>query len=160
VEIRRVRPDEWQALRDLRLRALATDPDAFGDSLAHASARTDADWQAYADRPDRVGFVAVTADGFVGMAMGGPAPDHPEVAGLYGMWVAPEARGAGVGTALIDAVEAWAREAGYGSIGLGVTTGNEPAIRLYSARGYTDTGDRFPLRDDTDLVVQIMVRSL
>ncbi len=45
------------------------------------------------------------------------------------MWVAPEARGSGVGAALMDAVESWAREAGYENIGLGVTTVNAPAVR-------------------------------
>jgi hypothetical protein len=34
--MRLYRPDEWQVLRELRLRALASDPDAFRDSLAHA----------------------------------------------------------------------------------------------------------------------------
>ena len=160
MEVRRVRPDEWQALRDLRLRALAADPDAFGNTYADASQRTDDDWRAYADRPDGAAFVATTPDGFVGMASGGPAPGHPDAAGLYGMWVAPEARGQGVGSALVDAVEAWAREAGYENIGLGVTTTNLSAIRLYTAKGYADTGDRMPLRDGTDLLIQIMARRL
>jgi ribosomal protein S18 acetylase RimI-like enzyme len=160
MEVRRVRPDEWQALRDLRLRALATDPDAFGDSRAAASARSDADWQRYADPPDGVAFVAATSEGFAGMAKGGTVDSRPGVAGVYGMWVAPEARRSGVGAALLDAVEAWARDAGYESIGLGVNTVNEPAIRLYAARGYADTGDRHRLRDDTDLVIQIMARPL
>jgi ribosomal protein S18 acetylase RimI-like enzyme len=160
MEVRRVRPDEWQALRDLRLRALAEDPDAFGNTYAEASQRTDAEWQAYADRADGAAFVATTSDGFAGMAMGGPAPGHPDSAGLYGMWVAPEARGQGIGGALIGAVEAWAREAGYESIGLGVTTTNAAAIRLYGAKGYVDMGDRMSLREGTDLMIQIMGRRL
>jgi ribosomal protein S18 acetylase RimI-like enzyme len=160
MEVRRVRPEEWQALRDLRLRALEADPDAFGNTHAEASQRADDDWRAYADRPDGAAFVATTPDGFVGMASGGPAPGHPDAAGLFGMWVAPEARGQGVGSALVDAVEAWAREAGYENIGLGVTTTNLSAIRLYTAKGYSATGDRMPLRDGTDLMIQIMARRL
>ena len=158
--VRHVRPHEWQAYRELRLRALATDPDAFGDSVAHASARTDADWQRYADPPEGAAFVATNGDGFVGMARGGTVDGRPGVAGLYGMWVAPEARRSGVAAALIDVVETWAREAGYEAIGLGVATVNEPAIRLYTARGYADTGERHPLREGTDLVIQIMARRL
>ena len=94
------------------------------------------------------------------MANGGPAPDHPEAAGVYGMWVAPEARGQGVGGALLDAVEGWAREMGYGLVGLGVTTTNEPAIHLYANHGYADLGERYPLRDGTDLTIQIMGKPL
>src|SRR4051794_13206646 len=105
--------------------------------------------------------VAATDDGlFVGMANGGPAPDHPEFAAVYGMWVAPEARGQGIGGALLDAVEGWARETGYDRIGLGVTTTNEPAIRLYAGHGYADLGQQLPLRDGTDLVIQLMGKPL
>ena len=60
MEIRRARPDEWQALRDLRLRALATDPDAFGSTLAGSSTRTDAEWQERANPPDGAVFVAAS----------------------------------------------------------------------------------------------------
>jgi len=161
VQIRRVRPDEWAALRDIRLRALETDPDAFGVTYATALAEDEATWRSRADRPNGVAFVAVAANGrFVGMANGGPAHGHPDSAGVYGMWVAPEARGQGVGRSLLDAVEGWARETGHGLIGLGVTTTNEAAIRLYSAAGYTDTGERHPLRDDTDLEIAIMGKPL
>ena len=160
MEVRRVRPDEWQALRDLRMRALAADPDAFGNTSADASQRTDDDWRAYADRPDGAAFVATTPDGFVGMASVGPAPGHPDAAGLFGMWVAPAARGQGVGSALVDAVEAWAPG---GRLREHRARGHDDdlaAIRLYTAKGYADTGDRMRLRDGTDLMIQIMARRL
>ena len=160
MRIRRVRPDEWQALRDLRLRGLETDPDAFGGTLAESLTKPDAEWQARAASTDTVTFVAVTDAGFVGMGSVGPAPERPGIAAIYGMWVAPEARGQGVGGSLMDALEGWAREAGYGDIGLGVTMTNEPAIRLYTAKGYADIGERFPLRDGSPLIVQIMAKPL
>ena len=161
MEIRRVRPDEWAAHRDIRLRALESDPDAFGITLEHALTEDDAAWQQRTERPNGMAFVAVADDGrFVGMANGGPAMDHAEAAGVYGMWVAPEARGQGLGRRLLEAVEGWAREAGYDRIGLGVTTTNRAATRLYEGSGYTDTGERHPLRDDTDLEIAIMVKPL
>ena len=49
MQVRRVRPDEWRALRDVRLRALETDPDAFGATVAEALARPDEEWQSRAD---------------------------------------------------------------------------------------------------------------
>jgi ribosomal protein S18 acetylase RimI-like enzyme len=161
MEIRRVRPEEWEAHRDIRLRALQSDPDAFGVTLEEALAEDDAAWQRRTERPDGMAFVAATDDGlFVGMANGGPAPDHPEFAAVYGMWVAPEARGQGIGGALLDAVEGWAREAGYDRIGLGVTTTNEPAIALYASHGYTKLGQQMPLRDGTDLLIELMGKRL
>ena len=94
------------------------------------------------------------------MANGGPAYGHPDGAGVYGMWVAPEARGRGVGRSLLEAVEGWARETGHWLIGLGVATTNDAAIRLYAAAGFTDTGERHPLRHDTDLEIAIMGKPL
>jgi ribosomal protein S18 acetylase RimI-like enzyme len=161
MEIRPVRADEWQAHRAIRLRALGSDPDAFGETLTHALTEDDAAWQRRAARLDGMAFVAVADDGrFVGMANGGPAPDHPEFAAIYGMWVAPEARRQGVGGALLEAVEGWAREAGYDHIGLGVTTTNEAAIRLYASKGYRELGQQMPLRDDDDMVIQLMGKPL
>jgi ribosomal protein S18 acetylase RimI-like enzyme len=160
MSIRRVTKADWQAFRQLRLRALTADPDAFGETLVEALGLTDDEWQARADPPDGVVFLADGNDGPVAMAMGGPAPGRPDTAGLYGMWVAPEMRGQGLGPALIDAVEDWARSAGYASIGLGVTVGNVPAIRLYKKQGFDDIGDRHPLREGTDMLIQIMGKSL
>jgi ribosomal protein S18 acetylase RimI-like enzyme len=50
--------------------------------------------------------------------------------------VLPEARGAGIGTALMDAIEARARELGIGYLSLSVRTANEGARRLYERRGF------------------------
>ena len=72
----------------------------------------------------------------------------------------PSVRRNGLGLALIDAVKAWAIEQGYTVLGLGVTTTNEPAIALYRRLSFADTGDRYPLRDDTSLTIQIMAMAL
>ena len=159
MDIRRVRPEEWEALRALRLRGLETDPDSFGGTLAESLTKPDSEWQARAASTETVTFIAEADAGFVGMGSVGPAPERPAVAAIYGMWVAPDARGQGIGGALMDALEGWARDAGYRDIGLGVTMTNEAAIRLYTAKGYADIGERFPLRDGSPLVVQIMAKS-
>ena len=156
MDVRRLRPDEWQAFRDIRLRALADSPDAFGATLDDASSRTDAEWQARAEQSDGAIFVVDGPAGFVAMASGGPAPNVPDSAAIFGMWVDPSARREGLGTALIEAVKAWAIETGYPRLGLGVTTTNAPAIALYERLGFVDIGDRYPLREGTDLVIQIM----
>lgn len=156
MQVRRLEPAEWAAFRSIRLRALADAPDAFGSTLAEEAALSDEEWRARADRTDRVTFVVDGPGGPVAMAMGGPAPDVPGAAAVYGMWVDPSARRGGLGVALVDAVKAWAIERGYALLGLGVTTTNEPAIALYERLGFADTGDRYPLREGTDLTIQIM----
>lgn len=161
MQVRRLKPDEWAAFREIRLRALAEAPDAFGGTLADESTKSDEHWQTTADPPDGAIFVVDGEAGLVAMVMAGPAPaDFAGAAALFSMWVDPSVRRSGLGIALIDAVKAWAVEHGYSMLGLGVTTTNEPAIALYRRLGFADTGDRFPLRKDTDLTIQIMALSL
>ena len=158
MEIRRIRADEWLALRALRLRAVAADPEAFGDTLADVEGLPDDTWRSRSSDPDAPVFVADSPDGLVAMAVGAPAPEGRLAAALYSMWVAPEVRGRGVGGDLVDAVVEWARASGYPAIGLGVTLDNTAAIALYARHGFSDTGERWKLREDTDLEIMIMVR--
>lgn len=44
-QIRRVSVADWERLRDVRLRALATDPHAFLESLEHARRLPEAHWR-------------------------------------------------------------------------------------------------------------------
>jgi ribosomal protein S18 acetylase RimI-like enzyme len=55
--------------------------------------------------------------------------------------VVPSARGKGVGSALLDALLARAREAGYPSISLSVDRNNAGAIELYQRRGFTQVAE-------------------
>jgi len=58
------------------------------------------------------------------------------VARLYSLASKPEARGKGVGTALVEAVEAAARRRRCRTVRLEVRTDNLAAIRLYERLGY------------------------
>jgi GNAT superfamily N-acetyltransferase len=50
--------------------------------------------------------------------------------------VLAEVRGEGIGTALMEAVEGWAREGGFEHLAVSVRTANEGARRLYERRGF------------------------
>ena len=158
--VRRLRADEWRELRALRLRALADAPDAFGATLAEEEAEPDVSWQRRAGSGDRVTVVAEDDGRLLGMASGGRAPTDEPAAGLYAMWVEPAARGTGIAEAIVAAVVEWAREAGYPVLGLGVTTTNARAIALYERLGFVDGGQRHPLRNGSELEIQIMVLPL
>jgi ribosomal protein S18 acetylase RimI-like enzyme len=67
-------------------------------------------------------------------------PDSAETIELISMWVAPFARGRGVGDALIEAVVGWAESHLARRLGLRVTVGNEAALALYRRHGFTETG--------------------
>lgn len=135
--VRVLGPDDWLSWRQLRHAALATDPAAFGAKLA--------DWQGDGDREERWrGRLAhagshnllVERDGEpVGMASGIPGARSGRCE-LISMWVAPAARGAGVGDALLDAVVAWAHSTGATELGLEVVSDNQPAIDLYLRHGF------------------------
>lgn len=57
---------------------------------------------------------------------------------VYYLAVAPDARRAGLGRALMDAAEAWLRERGAPKLQLMVRTGNEEALAFYRALGLVD----------------------
>ena len=96
----------------------------------------------------------------MGTATGAEYEAEPGVGHLYAMWVAPDARGAGVGRALVDAVVAWARARGCDRLVLSVTETNEGARRFYEACGFADTGERQPLREGSALDGLIFAKPL
>jgi GNAT superfamily N-acetyltransferase len=138
MEIQRLRRGEGERLRALRLRALRDAPDAFSGTFEEAASRPLSSWgQQLIELPT---FVAVLASDDVGMARGGPYQGRPGAAILLSMWVAPEARGRGVGEALLDAVVAWARAEGFARLLLDVADTNTPAVSLYARKGFRPTG--------------------
>jgi ribosomal protein S18 acetylase RimI-like enzyme len=65
--------------------------------------------------------------------------------------VVPSARGRGIGSALIDALSARAREAGHRAISLAVDSTNDGAIDLYRRHGFEtvdERGDSVTMRAD------------
>lgn len=59
-----------------------------------------------------------------------------DIALLWDIRVAPEARGLGVGTALLDAVEAWAVDQGARWLKVETQNVNVPACRFYARHGF------------------------
>jgi GNAT superfamily N-acetyltransferase len=131
-------PDDHARLREIRLRSLRDAPDAFGSTFDETAARTVEDWRR--QLADLATFVAVANEADVGLVRGAAHTDRPDAAMLLSMWVAPEARGAGIGVRLIDALIDWARAAHYDRLYLDVADDNRFAIALYARKGFTPTG--------------------
>jgi RimJ/RimL family protein N-acetyltransferase len=127
----------------LRLRALADAPDAFVATVERDAARPARHWADLA--AGGAVFVAEHEGEWAGLA--GVRSAGEDAADVWGMWVAPEHRGAGVGRALIDAVAAWARPRGLGRLQLGVSEAAPAAEAMYAAAGFVRTGASRPLRD-------------
>jgi ribosomal protein S18 acetylase RimI-like enzyme len=76
------------------------------------------------------------------------------------MYVRPQARGRGVGGALVAAVIGWARARDAASVHLWVTETNKPARLLYERCGFTLTGERQPLPSNPGLAEVALAYSL
>jgi GNAT superfamily N-acetyltransferase len=132
-EIRQAGPDDWAALRQVRLAALAEAPYAFSSTLDRETERPEQFWR------DRIAawpqFIAWTGGEPVGLAGGfaepvadagndgvaGPGSADGAATGRHGgrgnwhlvsMWVRPQARGLGIADELVAAVIACARADG------------------------------------------------
>jgi ribosomal protein S18 acetylase RimI-like enzyme len=151
--------EDWAPFREIRLRSLLDSPEAFGSTYGEESSQTERAWRDWAAGRWRGGvaavFLAREGAGPVGTATGAAYDTEPGVAHVYAMWVAPGARGAGAGRALLDAVTGWARDRGCDRLVLSVTESNAAARAFYEAFGFTETGERRPLREDSELDVVI-----
>ncbi len=150
--MRRIRPDDGAALRDVRLAALADAPRAFASTYARESLLTTEDWaeraRAGSAGSERATFFAVGDDGIVGLVGGyRPEPASSRIQ-LVSMWTLRAARRTGVGRLLVDAVLDWAKTSGAQAVELWVTRGNVGAESLYRAAGFVDAGDYQPLPSD------------
>jgi dihydropteroate synthase len=152
VTVRQAAQHDWERWRDLQLRALADAPDAFGETLAEATAQGDAHWRAHvAPRRDAVRLLAELDAAAVGIAVVAIDPDDRRRAQVVAMWVAPEARGLGLGGALVHRGLAWARERGALDVGLQVGERQRAARRLCVRLGFRPTAEQVPLRAGSDL---------
>ena len=139
IQIRRLTAADAEIFRDIRLEALRCNPEAFGSSFAAESVNP-ASWFA-----DRLGssFVlgAFHATELIGIAaliiQSGDKRAHKGM--LVGMYVRPNARRAGVGRRLVEAIIDLAR--GHVElIQLSVVKENDAARRLYAGLGFLDYG--------------------
>jgi GNAT superfamily N-acetyltransferase len=165
VDIRLVRPDEWEAFRELRLRALTDAPDAFGRTYEASKDEPEASWRGWILGEGWDGrvrsWVADDRGTLRGMAVGARFDADPSVVSLFGMWVERELRGSGIAARLVGMVEAWARGQGATRVVLWVSDGNRRAAAFYTKLGFSPT--RTPtraLRDGSPVRVAEMERSL
>jgi len=139
IDLRRLTPEDVLLYRQIRLEALADSPDAFSSTLDGEEDRP-LDW-----------FAARLADAFVVGAFDGPdlmgvagfyvqpGPKHAHKGMLWGMYVRPGYRAAGVGRVLVEAIIDHARDH-VELLQLFVVSDNTPARRLYAGLGFVEYG--------------------
>ena len=159
--IRRIRPEDWDALRILRLAALETDPLAFGSNLRREQESDPQKWKNWATRGSTGAreaiYVAENGPGqLVGMIGSFTEDEQPHV---WGMWVHPKSRGKGTGGRMLDQLLSWlASAAPARTVLLEVNPSQEAASALYAGRGFVRTGRTRPLGHSPPAIVEEMAR--
>jgi ribosomal protein S18 acetylase RimI-like enzyme len=146
VDLLSLGPDDWQLFRRVRLAALAESPEAFGSRYENWVDAGPERWRArLADVP--LNLVLLAEGEPVGMVSCTTVTD--ETAELISLWVAPRARGLGVGDEAVRRVLAWAELQGAQRLTLSVKITNDAARRLYERHGFRLVG---PSPDEPDEV--------
>jgi GNAT superfamily N-acetyltransferase len=144
-------PDEWSRWREIRLRSLQQDPDAFGSTYEREIAFGEADW-----RQRLTSGMAVLAElDRSDVGAGAAFEDAPGTLMVVAMWTDPVARGRGVGRAVLAHVVGLAQARGL-QVHLWVVEDN-PAQRLYESAGFVLDGRREPLRAGSELMMRHLV---
>ncbi|WP_158057068.1 GNAT family N-acetyltransferase [Halorussus halophilus] len=88
------------------------------------------------NREERPFFVATTEGRVVGFAIGAPDDDRDATYHLYRIYVQPNDWGRGVGTKLLERLEAELQSRGVERLRLSVFQENEDAIGFYESSGF------------------------
>lgn len=159
-DVRQVFENDWELVRDVRLRVLGEATDAPASVVAREQrfveqhwrmrVRSSPTWLAYDEQAAVQGIVSTICE------PGSPADDRHVV----GLWVAPHARRRGLGWSLVDAAAAAARAEGARTLSVWVVDGDLPAGDLYVRAGFERTGERHALARDPERVEERWLRRL
>lgn len=138
VAIRAMEPGDWPDVRRIYQQGIDT-----GEATFESAAP---DWE-YFDRTRLPGhrLVAGSADGSIlGWAAVSPVSARPAYSGVveHSVYVAAEARGLGLGTALLRALADSTEAGGIWTIQASVFPENEASLKLHLANGYVIVGRR------------------
>lgn len=140
IEIISLKPEEWQQYRDLRLRALKEEPQAFGSTYEKNAQHPDSFWQERIEdtinkNTQWLVFAKLNAT-LVGM-MGAFVEKEPDTVHVIAAYVAPEARGKGISKMLMkELIKRIIANKIIKKIIVDVNTEQEAAVFLYKNSGF------------------------
>jgi GNAT superfamily N-acetyltransferase len=138
VTVELIDPDQWSRLREIRLKALQINPEAFGGTFEKESAEDEAAWR---DKFNKNDFLIASVDGVDGAIMYIEVLDGDFGATCWigGCWSDPQFRGKGLFSAMMKFVDQ--QDRGWDVQGLGVWTDNYSAIAAYEKLGFVKMGE-------------------
>ena len=148
VTVRSLGEEDWREFKAIRLAALRDSPDAFAASADDEEGFEEDFWRLRVRRSTRLVAVRLDGDGSskgqpVGVvSLGQGKDDDGRVAEIFGLWVAPDARGTGVATKLVEASAERARRDGRTHVSYWVGTDNGRAVAFASGIGFRPTDSR------------------
>jgi GNAT superfamily N-acetyltransferase len=158
IEVSLLIPDEWERLKQIRIRALTANPEAFGAKSTEVMSQPKDDWLKLYEKEDYL--IASSGGVDVGMlyieVLKG---DHGATCWIGGCWTDPDFRGIGVMRSLFNYIDDHASEKGWQRQGLGVWADNLVAINSYKSLGFAFAGEKM-LGDTSGKYFQHMVRDL
>jgi L-amino acid N-acyltransferase YncA len=136
VRIRDLRPADWS-----RVRAIYEDGIRSGDATFETETPS---WERWDAAHPQLRLVVERDGSVVGWAALSPVSPRPCYRGVgeVSVYVAEEARGAGLGRTLLGKLVERSEEAGYWTLTAGVFPENEASIRLHKACGFREVGVR------------------
>jgi GNAT superfamily N-acetyltransferase len=150
IELVEVRAGDWRLLREARLMALRSSPEAFCGDYGRESRASRRTWR----RRARSGsWLVARLDGRI-MGLAGMFDEPDPVGGpdarwgtrcVESVWVHPDLRRQGVVRQVLQAVETQALGQGVGTLVLWVLESNPVAAEVYRRLGYTPTGRSQPI---------------
>jgi ribosomal protein S18 acetylase RimI-like enzyme len=138
--VRVLTEQDWCVYRTLRLAGLQESPDAFVDSYAEEVGCSQEWWRSRMQRATRL--LAEYGDVPRGIASCTVDADDPGVAEVFGLWVDPATRQAGVAWRLMEAATQLAATQNRSQLYYWVGTENTRAIAFASNFGFRPSPDR------------------
>ena len=141
VTVRRIKFDEIDLYKQVRLVSLKDAPYAFETTYDSAVRRSDEVWrervESGAEGTDGATFLAFSGELPIGIAALFRIKDRVNVGELMQVWVSPEYRGTTVTRDLMDTIFKWAGENNFHKVIAGVTKANVKALKFYVKYGFS-----------------------
>jgi aspartate racemase len=147
--------------REISLRSIRESPDAFVATLDQVQDEPPDYWEQLlhfiVESPLDKMFLAFLDRQCIGFTAARIDPNDPALSQLRWMWVDGNFRGKGTGYRLLEQIITWADSRGSQKMELWVSESQNAAIRLYTSKGFADTGERGFLRPESPLRAKKMV---
>jgi ribosomal protein S18 acetylase RimI-like enzyme len=136
VRIELLQGDAWKLWSDMRMRAVTTNPESFGSTLADDSEISEEEWRRRLDNSPH--YVAYDGDNPVGIMCAVPeqGEKNRHIVWIYSVFVEPDARGKGVAKQLLGRLIADQEQSPTAVKLMLQAANNESAVRLYEGAGF------------------------